>query len=49
MEIYVLLIDPAYGLPAKDRKNFYSLINEIKMQNKAIILYTSSIEELKRS
>ncbi len=43
----LLLIDPAYGLPAKDRKNFYSLINEIKMQNKAIILYTSSIEELK--
>ena len=42
----LLLIDPAYGLPAKDRKNFYNLINEIKMQNKAIILYTSSIEEL---
>lgn len=43
----IVMIDPAYGLDLKDRKNFYNLINELKLQNKAIILYTSSLEELK--
>ena len=43
----LLLIDPAYGLNFTNRKNFYNLIKEIKAQGKAIILFTTSIEELK--
>ncbi len=43
----IVLIDPVYGLNITDRKNFYLLINEIKMQSKAIILFTTSIDELK--
>ncbi len=43
----LLLLDPANGLAPSERKNFYSLLNELKQQGKAIILYTPSIEELK--
>ncbi len=43
----LVLIDPVYGLNIADRRNLYLLINEIKMQGKAVILFTSSIDELK--
>lgn len=43
----ILLIDPTNGLTPTERKNFYILLNEIKKQGKAIILYSPSIDELK--
>ena len=43
----LLLLDPAYGLNFSERKNFYTLINELKTQGKAIILFTTSLTELR--
>ncbi len=43
----LVLIDPAYGLNNKERTNFYRLITELKLQNRAIILFSPALEELK--